>query len=79
MYEHVLVCICFSFTKRDKMSYFNLTVDIFTGLMSFPDLILEFEKKCRSVSESIRFVHNYSACVQRTFYDVGMFICISIK
>ncbi|KAI9102934.1 hypothetical protein K1719_023373 [Acacia pycnantha] len=25
------------------------------GLMSFPDLILEFEKKCRSVSESIRY------------------------
>ncbi|KAI9122889.1 hypothetical protein K1719_005778 [Acacia pycnantha] len=25
------------------------------GLMSFPDLILEFEKKCRSVSESIGY------------------------
>lgn len=57
------LCVYLSLIYQKKEGWFcsDFRVSFVTGLMSFPDLILKFERACRNVSESIRFVHNYSA------------------
>lgn len=46
----------------DMASLFKLYMFIFScfaGIMPIPDLILQFERSCRDVSESIRCVMHY--------------------
>ncbi|KAI8028123.1 Nuclear pore complex protein NUP107 [Camellia lanceoleosa] len=42
----------------DSLMYLTVDILCITGLMPIPDLILQFERSCRNVSESIRYGSN---------------------